>query len=110
MAQLRDSQTSQILHDGTPLECVVLAQKIGIDEVLYDDVGEHFDPDAVLKAAHENADGLEAAASAAEGEEAGQLLEAAKEAREQLRPRHLDSVRSSLEEVRQQHDKARGSQ
>lgn len=48
MAQLRDIQTSEFIFEGTPEECVLLADKIGRDEVLFDGVGEAFDPDAVL--------------------------------------------------------------
>jgi hypothetical protein len=45
MAQVRDSQTSELLYDGTPAECVALAAEVG--SVLYDDVGLVFDPAAV---------------------------------------------------------------
>lgn len=48
MAQLRDIRTSEFIFEGTPEECVLLADKIGRDEVLFDGVGEAFDPDAVL--------------------------------------------------------------
>lgn len=50
MAQLRDIHTSECVFEGTPTECVLLAEKLGRDEVLFDDVGLGFDPDAVLSA------------------------------------------------------------
>lgn len=52
MAQLRDAQTSEILAEGSPLEVALIAQTLGRREVLFDDVGQGFDPDAVI-AAHE---------------------------------------------------------
>lgn len=51
MAQLRDAQTSEIIAEGTPAALVFLAEKIGRDKVLFDNVGLAFDPDA-LKTAH----------------------------------------------------------
>lgn len=48
MAQLRDKQTSECIAEGTPLEIVLLADKIGRDEFIFDDVGEGFDPEEVL--------------------------------------------------------------
>lgn len=50
MAQLRDKQTSHLIAEGTPLEMATLASKVGFDEVVFDDVGEHFDPQTVLDA------------------------------------------------------------
>lgn len=50
MAQLRDKHTSAFIAEGTPLEMALLAQKLGPDEVLFDDVGLKFDPQAVLDA------------------------------------------------------------
>jgi len=58
MAQLRDNQTSQVLYEGTPLECVAIARQLGTDKVLFDDVGMGFDADAVWQAHIENQDGL----------------------------------------------------
>lgn len=60
MAQLRDIHTSEFVFEGTPEECVLVAEKIGRDEVLFDDVGLGFDPDAVLKARDENLASVEA--------------------------------------------------
>lgn len=61
MATLRDAQTSEFLADGTPLEMVALADELGRDEVLFDNVGLGFDPDAVLTAHHDQVKGLKAA-------------------------------------------------
>lgn len=65
MAQLRDARTSELIAEGTPTELALLADRLGRDEVLFDDVGHTFDPDAVLEAHRENIAGLEAAAAAA---------------------------------------------
>ena len=81
MAQLRDAQSSQILAEGTPIEMVLLADRIGHDEVLFDDVGPAFDPDAVRRAHQAQADGLERAAAEASGREAKQLAAAHDELR-----------------------------
>lgn len=62
MAQLRDAQTSQFLCDGSPLEVVVVADEIGRKEVLFDDVGENFDPKAVMKSYDDQLAGLDAVA------------------------------------------------
>jgi hypothetical protein len=102
MAQLRDAKTSEVVFEGTPLDCVVAAEQLGgatvppqlgpgeewecPTELLYDDVGPHFDPDAVRKAAEENAIGLEGAAAEAKGNEAKRLGKAAEQAREALEP------------------------
>lgn len=50
MAQLRDSQTSAFVAEGTPLEMATLASKVGFDKVIFDDVGVDFDPQTVLDA------------------------------------------------------------
>lgn len=50
MAQLRDAISSQFLAEGTPLEVALLAQEIGFDEVIFDDVGVGFDPQALIAA------------------------------------------------------------
>lgn len=62
MAQLRDKETSELVFEGTPLECAALADEIGAKEVLFDDVGPNFDPKATLKAHDDNVKGLEAVA------------------------------------------------
>ena len=66
MAQVRDSRTSELIFEGTPLECVRVADDIGRDECLFDDVGLQFDPDAVLKSAREEREGLAAASTSQE--------------------------------------------
>jgi hypothetical protein len=50
MAQLRDAQTSQFIAQGSAHEMVLLANDIGMAEVLFDDVGAAFNPTEVLKA------------------------------------------------------------
>lgn len=39
MAQLRDAQTSELLADGDPRDLIIIADRIGADRVLWDDVG-----------------------------------------------------------------------
>lgn len=84
MAQLRDAKTSELILEGTPLELALAANELGRDEVLFDDVGDHFDPDAVVAAARERADGLATAAKVAKGDERKRLDEAAKAAKAEL--------------------------
>lgn len=50
MAQLRDAKTSELLLEGTPEQVVLAAEERGRGNVLFDDVGLGFDPDAVLRA------------------------------------------------------------
>lgn len=126
MAQLRCINTSDVVFEGTPLECVLAAQKLGgaivleavkpgtkeIDtqgaELAYDDVGLGFDPDTVLNAAEENAAGLEGAAAEAKGNAAKSLGAHAKRAREALSvdTKALSDARRTLEAVRVRQDKA----
>jgi hypothetical protein len=61
VAQLRCAQTGELLAEGTPLEIVTAAAKFPDDEVMYDDVGAGFDPDAVRKARADEIAGLQAA-------------------------------------------------
>lgn len=51
MAQLRDSQTSALLYEGTPAQVAALAAEVGASDVLFDDVGLDFDADAILEGA-----------------------------------------------------------
>lgn len=55
MAQVRDAQTSELLYEGTPAECVALAAELR--PVLYDGVGA-FDPAAVEASAEAGSGGL----------------------------------------------------
>jgi hypothetical protein len=57
MAQLRDARTSDILYEGTPLEVALMAEKLGRDEVLFDDVGGGFDHQATIAAHQDNVEG-----------------------------------------------------
>lgn len=78
MAQLRDSQTSQAVFEGSPLEAALVAAHIGdlggqvvqpdeapdaAFDVLFDDVGLGFDPDAVREAHQADLDALRSAAA-----------------------------------------------
>jgi hypothetical protein len=59
MAQLRDKITSELLAEGTPLEVALVAELIGFDEIIFDDVGQAFDPAAVLAGHRESIANLE---------------------------------------------------
>jgi hypothetical protein len=71
MAQLRDKTTSQILHEGTPLECVTIARQLGLDKVIFDDVGLAFDPDAVWNTHQQSLTSWEDVASSSSVDEEG---------------------------------------
>ena len=47
MAQLRDAQTGECLAEGAPEEMVLLAEEVGVAEVMFDGVGGGFDAEAV---------------------------------------------------------------
>lgn len=91
MAQLRDAQTSEIIAEGTPAALVFLADKLGRDDVLFDDVGLGFNPDAV-RAAHEaDAAGLEEVAQSVDASDIDEdtwkrARKRAKELRAQTKP------------------------
>jgi hypothetical protein len=53
MAQLRDKVTSEVVFEGDVEEVVLLAAKIGEDEVLFDGVGTKFNAQAVQDAYEE---------------------------------------------------------
>lgn len=65
MAQLRDSRTSELVAEGTAEEVALAAERLGHNEVLFDDVGQDFDPAAVVAAYRDRVDGLARAAAEA---------------------------------------------
>lgn len=85
MAHLRDAKTSELIAEGTPLELVHLADELGKRaivvgpgedlpadaELIYDDVGAGFDPDAVRNAHAENLEGAAMIAKASSVDDAG---------------------------------------
>lgn len=83
MAQLRDAQTSQHVFTGTPLEVAAVAKELG-PEVIFDGVGQGFDPDATITAAEENAKSLASAAVEAKGDEKARLEQVAADAQADL--------------------------
>lgn len=87
MAQIRDAVTSEFLFEGTPLECATIAKEIGFSKVLFDDVGEKFDPNAVLKRHEENVAGLKSASTATATPD--------KELRDTIKKSHDDRVAES---------------
>lgn len=104
MPQLRDAKTSELLAERDDVvELVVIADKVGRDEVLFDGVGDHFDPDAVLEAHRQAADGLERAHREERDRDAKRRLQAAaKAARDALAPspHSLREVTRNLEAAR----------
>jgi hypothetical protein len=104
MAQLRDKQTSTLLSEGTPEEVVLLAEAVGRSEVMFDDVGEKFDPEAVLKVHKEQIDGLSSAAKEEKGGAAKSLRDTAKKIkeREEEAEKKKSEVKKLLDEARSQ--------
>jgi hypothetical protein len=65
MAQLRDARTSNLIAVGDPRDLIVIADELGADRVLWDDVGA-VDVDALRRANAERLEYLEGDAAAAE--------------------------------------------
>ena len=84
MAQLRDANTSAHLADGTPEELVLVAEQVGRDRVLFDGVGEGFNPDAVLQAYRENMAGLQGGYNEEQDSDAKASLKAAVDQAQQV--------------------------
>lgn len=103
MAQLRDARTSELIAEGDPLELVLLADELGRDEVLFDDVGAHFNPDAVLEAHRENVDGLAGAVKVAKTAERDVVRKAHAhaKARLELEPARISEATAALEAARE---------
>lgn len=68
MAQLRDRHTSELLAEGQPEELALAAERIGRARVIFDDVGEAFDVDAVLAAHRDRLEGLARAVTETEAQ------------------------------------------
>ena len=52
MPQLRHAETSALLAESAdPIDLVVVARSVGLDRVVFDDVGPSFDPAAAVAAA-----------------------------------------------------------
>lgn len=103
MAQLRDKKTSELVAEGTPLAVVLLADELGRDEVLFDDVGLDFDPDAVLAAHNEHVDNLKLAAGAAKNKADKDAAAAARSAA----VAEAEAARELVEEAAKRLDAAR---
>lgn len=58
MAQLRDAQTSEIIAEGTPVEVALIAETLGVTNVLFDDVGPAFNPATVVQEHKDRVKGL----------------------------------------------------
>lgn len=102
MAQLRDAQTSEIMFEGTALECVLLADEIGRDEVLFDDVGIGFDPDAVKKAHVDAIKGLEGVVKNDKGDHVESARESLKtrKAEGSITKKKIDAATKAMKEAR----------
>lgn len=111
MAILRDVVTGQGIATGSPAEMVGLADALGHDNVLFDDVGEKFDPDSVRASVQEHVESLREVAEdpvTEDPESAKRIVESAsKQAddfEQQLNPHQekVDEASSALEEARRQ--------
>lgn len=102
MAQLRDKVTSQIIFEGTPEQVARMAADIGQDEVIFDDVGAAFDPQAVIVASNTNLAGLEQAATEAPEEDRSSIEDALAVAQEQANSYKAEQANAehALEEAR----------
>jgi hypothetical protein len=106
MAQLRDAQTSELIAEGDALDLVVIADELGFDEVLFDDVGEHFDPAAALEERRGRAPALDEVAASASVDDDGRAraADAAKRERDflaELVGGRTEAAASALETARE---------
>lgn len=100
MAQLRDARTSALMAEDTPAVIALLADSFDPADVLFDDVGQAFDPVAVREAHRDDVAGLTAAAAAAKsGSNERKGLEAAVAQRQQCESRAVD-LRQRAERLR----------
>ena len=98
MAQLRDAQTSAFIADGPRLELALIADAIGRDRVLFDDVGT-FDLDEELSAHAAYLAAVRAELDRTDGRERRAPLEHELAVREQLVADALarvDEIRAAL--------------
>jgi hypothetical protein len=64
MAQLRCAQTSELLAEGSPLEIATAADGLAAGDVIFDGVGQTFDPAAVRRAHADEIAGLQSVLAA----------------------------------------------
>jgi hypothetical protein len=102
MVQLRDVKTSELIAEGEAYELVCLADHLGREEVLFDDVGAAFDPDAVMAVREAEIDGFKSAAKDSEGDEAKALRERAKALEAGPSGTDKRSASKALKEAREQ--------
>lgn len=70
MPQLRHAETSALLAESSdPLDLAIVAEAVGLDRVIFDDVGPAFNIDAAIAAARDRAAAQEEAAGTGGGEE-----------------------------------------
>lgn len=48
MAQLRDAITSELIFEGDPVAVAIMAEQIGVENVLFDGVGSSFDHQEII--------------------------------------------------------------
>lgn len=58
--QLRDSKSSALIYEGTPLACAVIAKEIGLNRILFDGAPVGFDPKTVIAAQNAEIDSTQA--------------------------------------------------
>lgn len=99
MAILRDRLTSAPLFEGSPVEVVLAAEKLGRAEVLFDDVGLEFNPDAVLQAHQETLEVAEQTVLAPDDDEAKQRAQAALDSAPSIDD-SIQNIQNALAEAR----------
>ena len=82
MAQLRDARTSALLAEGTPVEVALASKDMDSNTILFDDVGEGFDPDAVIEQHNQTLSNLQTVRE--DDEQDDEVREAAQRAIEDL--------------------------
>lgn len=121
MVQLRDTQTSELIAEGTPLEIATIAESMAAEDILFDDVGSVgqdgrslFDPVAVRKQAADDLVGHQAALDAlpadAWPEDRETLRAAVKERRDHIASgkAKVAGARKAMQDARIRVEKRRG--
>lgn len=109
MAQLRDAHTSALILEGTVEDVVAVADELGHDEVLFDGVGENFDPASVTGHAARAAELAELGADVSDRDVRASLKRQRDEHLERLNDVLADALpvaRERLEEARERQERA----
>lgn len=104
MAQVRDAQTGELVFEGSVEAALALANELGTDEVMFDDVGVHFDPEAAWADHEARVANLEAA-SKSRAKDAS--TESRAQAKEELEALIVDADAGDPATVRERIEQAR---